>query len=168
MENQFNRIVAVFLFVICFTSAPSLESAEIYRWEGGDGNIFYSNTPPLSGVDIEVKKFKEEATGRSSAKESLPELRSEIFGERRPYRDIHVIMYMTLWCPYCSKARNYLRSLDMDLIEYDIEKDRSKKEEMLGKSGGSRGVPLIDIEGIIIRGINADAIRAAIEERRGK
>ncbi len=77
-------------------------------------------------------------------------------------------MYMTSWCPYCSKARNDLRSLDVNLIEYDIEKDRSKREEMLSKSSGSRGVPVIDIEGTIIRGYNSDAIRGAIEERRGK
>ena len=168
MKNQFKRIMVVFLFVICFTSASSLESAEIYKWKGGDGHTVYSDTPPPPGVDTEVKKFKEEATGRPGARESLPELRSEIFGERRPYRGIHVTMYMTSWCPYCSKARNYLRSLDVNLIEYDIEKDRSKREEMLSKSGGSRGVPLIDIEGIIIRGYNSEAIRAAIEERRGK
>ena len=75
-------------------------------------------------------------------------------------------MYMTSWCPYCSKARSYLRSLGVNLIEHDIEKDKSSREEMLTKSGGSRGVPVIDIEGIIIRGFNADAFKAAIEERR--
>jgi glutaredoxin len=73
---------------------------------------------------------------------------------------------MTSWCPYCVKARNYLRSLDVNLIEYNIEQDKSKREEMLGKSGGSRGVPLIDIEGIIIKGYNPDALMSAIERRR--
>lgn len=77
-------------------------------------------------------------------------------------------MHMTSWWPYCLKARKYLRSLDLNLVEYDIEKDRSGREEMLNKSGGSRGVPVIDIEGTIIGGFNADAIREAIEERRGK
>jgi hypothetical protein len=37
---------------------------------------------------------------------------------------------------------------------------------MLSKSGGSSGVPLVDIEGIIIRGYNPDAFRGAIERRR--
>jgi glutaredoxin len=166
MKNQFNRIATVFFFVICFTSAPFLESAEIYRLKGRDGQIVYSNPPPPSEVDPEVKKFKEETFGRSAPKESLPEAKSEIIVERRPYRDIHVIMYMTSWCPYCSKARKYLHSLGVNLIEYDIEKDRRRGEEMLSKSGGSRGVPLIDIEGIIIRGYNSDAIKKAIEIRR--
>jgi glutaredoxin len=73
---------------------------------------------------------------------------------------------MTSWCPYCAKARNFLRSLEVHLIEYNIERDRNKREEMLGKSGGSTGVPLIDVEGTIIRGYNPDALKSAIERKR--
>ena len=54
----------------------------------------------------------------------------------------------------------------MNLTEYNIEKDRGRRDEMLQKSGGSRGVPLLDIEGIIIRGYNQGAMREAIEKRR--
>jgi glutaredoxin len=54
----------------------------------------------------------------------------------------------------------------VNLVEYNIERDKKKREEMLVKSGGSRGVPLIDVEGIIIRGFNQDALKAAIERRR--
>jgi glutaredoxin len=52
------------------------------------------------------------------------------------------------------------------LVEYDIEKNPSKEKEMLSKSGGSTGVPLIDVEGIIIRGYNPSAITDAVEKRR--
>jgi glutaredoxin len=55
--------------------------------------------------------------------------------------------------PYCAKAREYIQSLSVNLTEYDVEKDKSKREEMLRKSGGSRGVPLIDVEGIVIKGL---------------
>ena len=54
----------------------------------------------------------------------------------------------------------------MDLVEYNIDKDKSKREEMLIKSGGSRGVPLIDIEGIIVRGYGESAIKEGVEKRR--
>jgi glutaredoxin len=54
----------------------------------------------------------------------------------------------------------------VNLVEYNIEKDKSKREEMLQKSGGSMGVPLIDVEGIIIRGFGQSAIKEAIERRR--
>jgi glutaredoxin len=75
-------------------------------------------------------------------------------------------MYITSWCGYCRKAREYLQSLRVNLVEYDVEKDPSKGKEMLSKSGGSKGVPLIDVEGIIIRGYSQSAIKDAVEKRR--
>jgi glutaredoxin len=54
----------------------------------------------------------------------------------------------------------------VNLVEYNIEKDAVRRAEMLAKSGGSRGVPLIDIEGIILRGYSRSAIQEAVEKRR--
>jgi glutaredoxin len=114
---------------------------------------------------VEIKEFKEDTTERPKTREYFQKSKSESIQEKRPYRDIHVIMYMTSWCPYCVKARTFLHSLDVNLIEYNIERDKSKREEMLSKSSGSTSVPLIDVEGIIIRGYNPDALKAAIERR---
>jgi glutaredoxin len=50
-----------------------------------------------------------------------------------------------------------------DLVEYNIEKDKSKRDEMRQKVGGGSGVPVIDIEGTIIRGYNQGAIKAALD-----
>jgi glutaredoxin len=100
------------------------------------------------------------------AKGATPRSKPETTGEGRPYRDINVIMYMTAWCPYCTKAREYIRSLGVNLVEYNVETDRNKQKEMVQKSGGSRGVPLIDVEGIILKGYSPSAIKAAIERRR--
>jgi len=55
--------------------------------------------------------------------------------------------------------------MGVSLVEYDIEKDQQKREEMIAKSG-SRGVPVVDVEGIVIRGYSAEAMRDAIEQRR--
>jgi mycoredoxin len=66
----------------------------------------------------------------------------------------------------CRKAREYLQSLGVDLVEYDIEKNPSMQKETLSKSGGSKGVPLIDVKGIIIRGYSPSAIKDAVEKRR--
>ncbi len=72
-------------------------------------------------------------------------------------------MYMTDWCGYCKQARQYIRSLGAGLIEHNIDKDKSKKDEMVKKSGGSQAVPLIDISGTIIRGYSQSAIKAALD-----
>lgn len=168
MKNQFRWIIVVLLFVIWLASVSSAVSGEIYKWKDKDGNIIFSDTPPPPGVDVEEKEFKENTIERPKVKENInfPRPNSESFREKRSYSDIQVIMYMTPWCPYCVKAREYLRSLDVNLVEHNIERDKSKREEMLSKSGGSSGVPLVDIEGIIIRGYNPDAFRGAIERRR--
>jgi glutaredoxin len=166
MRNQFGRIVVLLLLIIFLSPASSAVSGEIYKWKDKDGNVVFSDTPPPPGVKAEIKEFKEDTTGRPNTKETPQRSKRESFKEKRPYGDINVIMYMTSWCPYCTKARNYLRSLDVHLIEYNIEREKNKREEMLGKSGGSTGVPLINVEGIIIKGYNLDALRTAIERRR--
>lgn len=89
-----------------------------------------------------------------------------IAGEpKRSYGSIDVVLYVTSWCPYCNKAREFLKSTGVTLMEYDIEKDAEKAREMISKSG-SRGVPVVDIEGIIIRGYSQEAMRNAIERKR--
>lgn len=55
-----------------------------------------------------------------------------------------------------------MRSLGVDLVEYNIDKDSGKRDEMRRKSGGN-GVPVIDVDGTILRGFNADAIKAALD-----
>jgi glutaredoxin len=55
--------------------------------------------------------------------------------------------------------------MGVSLVEHDIEKDPAMSREMTAKSG-SRGVPVVDIEGIIIRGYSPEDMREAIERKR--
>jgi len=82
----------------------------------------------------------------------------------RSNQDIKVVMYMTAWCGYCNKAREYLRSLGVNVTEYDIEKNAEKREEM--RKLGGRGVPVINVEGIIIKGYSQEMIKNAVEKRK--
>jgi mycoredoxin len=92
--------------------------------------------------------------------------RGPIEGEpNKSYGAIDVILYQTSWCPYCNKARAFLKDIGVSLVEYDIERDAQKREEMMAKSG-SRGVPVVDIEGIVIRGYSPDGMKDAIERKR--
>jgi glutaredoxin len=165
MGNQFRWIIAALLLVIFLLPLSVLKSAVIYKWKDKNGNIIFSDTPPPGG-EVEIKKFKEEPIESPKTKVDSPMPISDRFQEKRSYGNINIIMYMTSWCGYCRKAKEYIRSLHVNLIEYDIEKDKSKREEMLNKSGGSTGVPLIDVEGILIRGYSPSAIKEAVERRR--
>jgi glutaredoxin len=159
-------IMILLLFFSSSVSAPAI-AGEFYKWKDKDGNVFFSDTPPV-GVSPEVITFKDEPATNSitTPKVNSPRPKSGITEEKRPYTDIKVIMYITSWCGYCRKAREYLQSLLVDLVEYDIERSPSSEKEMLSKSGGAKGVPLIDVEGIIIHGYNPGVIKDAIERRR--
>jgi glutaredoxin len=156
--------------LILMLMLPVSSSAGLYKYVDSEGKIHFTNDPP-AGVKakqmkirkstIEVPTYGDESdtgTGEESTSDSV---------EKRPYSDIKVVMYMTSWCPYCRKARKYIKSLGVRLMQYDIEKDPGKNQEMINKGYG-KGVPLIDVEGIIIRGYNPDAIKAAVERRRLK
>ena len=65
-------------------------------------------------------------------------------------QDIKVILYGIDWCPYCKKASAYLKSPAVDLAEYDIEKDSERNREFIEKGENKKGVPLIDIVGILL------------------
>jgi glutaredoxin-like YruB-family protein len=84
----------------------------------------------------------------------------------RDVRDIQVTLYVTSWCPHCTRARAYLNSQGVNFKEYDIERDPGAGQEMRAKTGGTRGVPVIDIEGIILRGFSAQAISNAIKQKQ--
>jgi mycoredoxin len=91
---------------------------------------------------------------------------AEISGEpTRSYGAIDVILYQTSWCPYCTKAREYLMGTGVSLVIYDIERDPERRREMMAKSG-SPGVPVVDVEGIVIRGFSPEAMLKAIERKR--
>jgi glutaredoxin 3 len=56
-----------------------------------------------------------------------------------------VIIYGTLTCPFCISAKSLLDSKGVEYKEILVDKDPSKKEEMLAKSNGRRTVPQIFI-----------------------
>ena len=85
----------------------------------------------------------------------------------RPYSEIKVILYMTDWCYNCMHAREHLKSLGVQLVEYNVEKDKDKEWESIEKSG-RRGVPVIDIEGIIIYGYISERVTGAVEMKRNQ
>jgi len=187
MRNLSEKIVIIVLFS-AFLFLSMAGAAEVYRWKGKDGKVYYSDTPPPPGVDVTIKKFGDDAPDKPSVDKKQAEKPPEkptgkppekppekvtpsSVGkgeetEKRPFRNVSAIMYVTSWCAYCRAAREYLQSLGVTPTEYDIEKDRGKKEEMLRKSNGARGVPVIDIEGIVIRGYDPRGIKAAVEKRR--
>jgi glutaredoxin len=157
------RITVASLLTLSFSC---LAFSQIYKWRDKDGNLVISTTPPPPGIKWEKRKIEQPPVPSQKIKEGDSATNTVQQVElKRPYRDIKVIMYMTDWCPVCKKARAYLNSLGISLTEYDVDKDREREKEWLLKADSRRGVPVIDIEGIILQGLSPNRIKAAIEER---
>lgn len=75
-----------------------------------------------------------------------------------------VILYMTDWCGWCRKTRALLQEIGADFEEVDIEKSAEGREEYEKKSGGGSGIPLLDIDGTIVRGYDEARIRKLVAE----
>lgn len=72
--------------------------------------------------------------------------------------DSQVILYSTAWCGYCKKARALLNENNIPFYEYDIEK--SEEGNAQHKKLGGRGVPVLLINGEVIKGYNPTRILA--------
>jgi len=72
-----------------------------------------------------------------------------------------VAVYSTPTCPYCIRAKGFLKEKGIEFEDIDVSADQSKGEEMIQKSG-QMGVPVIDIEGEIIVGFDKTKIEAAL------
>ncbi|MBN3037701.1 MAG: NrdH-redoxin [Candidatus Diapherotrites archaeon] len=72
-----------------------------------------------------------------------------------------VIVYSTQTCPWCHRAKDYMKSIGQEFTDYNVGEDREKAQEMIKKSG-QMGVPVIDIDGKILIGFDKEAIDEAL------
>ena len=72
-----------------------------------------------------------------------------------------VIVYSTPTCPYCVRAKKFLKDNNIDFEDIDVSSNQQKSKEMIDKSG-QMGVPTLDIEGEIIVGFDTEKIKKAL------
>jgi len=69
-----------------------------------------------------------------------------------------VEIYSKSWCPFCLRAKRLLEEKGQEFVEFDVELDADKYDEMLDRSQGRWTVPEIFIDGELIGGF--DELRA--------
>lgn len=72
-----------------------------------------------------------------------------------------VKIYSTPTCPYCIRAKQYLKENAVNFEDVDISTNEEAAEEMI-KISGQMGVPVIDIEGELIVGFDKERIKKAL------
>jgi glutaredoxin-like YruB-family protein len=75
--------------------------------------------------------------------------------------DKNVKIYSTSTCPWCIRAKQFLKENNINFEDIDVSSDQAAAEEMIQKSA-QMGVPVVDVEGEIIVGFDKEKIKAAL------
>jgi len=72
--------------------------------------------------------------------------------------DKKIKVYSTPTCPFCIKAKQFLKDNNVVFEDVDVGADPQKAEEMVNISG-QMGVPVLSINGEIIIGFDKEKIK---------
>ena len=73
-------------------------------------------------------------------------------------------IYSTPACPYCQMVKDFFAEKGLEYEELDVATDEKAREEMIQKTG-QISVPVIDIDGNIIKGFNRDEIKKLLTQK---
>lgn len=147
--SQPNTLSLLILFLSIF-AIPQSAIAEIYKWIDADGNVQFSDSAPSDQL---AKKLNLEINSVSIPKVSVDP--NSTSTSRR------VIIYTTVWCSYCKKAKKFMRKNKIAFTEYDIEKSARAKKEYDRLNG--HGVPLIVVGKKTLSGFSPSILMALIK-----
>lgn len=57
--------------------------------------------------------------------------------------DADIVVYTTRWCPACWRAKQVMKSMQVNYREIDIGRDKEAVEIVMRLNGGFRSVPTI-------------------------
>ena len=114
------------------------------RWQSRAGRIEVEKTAPVPRRGDP----RPATTGRAAAKKSTQRAAA--------YRtDPEVVVYTTTWCGWCRKTLAFLDERGVRYVNKDIEANDWNRDELIEKTGRT-SIPVVEINGEIIRGYNAE------------
>jgi glutaredoxin-like YruB-family protein len=82
---------------------------------------------------------------------------------KRSVLNMEVKVYSTSTCPWCEKAKDYLKSLNVDFVTVNVSNDKAAAMELVKKTR-QMAVPVIQVGENYIVGFNREAIDSALKE----
>lgn len=131
MSERSGLIALLLILPMLFISSAN---AELFKWKGDDGRIFYSDKPPPGERQTEPLKF--ETHHASFEKDAATKHQSANSKE--------VVMYSATWCGVCKKAKAYFEAEGIAYKDYDIENSRKGRSDYKKLKG--TGVPIIMVD----------------------
>jgi len=105
--------------------------ADIYQWQDANGKTHFGDRPPPQLQSQEV-----------SVRVNTYNLPSDIMRDSTlKTNSSTVVLYTTVRCGYCKKAKSFLQKNNVPYTEYDVETSAKGKQDY--RKLGGKGVPII-------------------------
>lgn len=120
-------------FFLCLI-LPSYVTSEIYSWTDENGKVHFSDKPSVQheSKEVEVKVNTYEAVTYENFSFESTKVKKT---------NKKVVMYSTIWCGMCKKAKRYFKENKIKYKEYDVETTSKGKRDYKKLDG--KGVPII-------------------------
>ena len=118
-------------------------------WRANVGFVKMSSPPPLSPGDAARARAKQVGSSGTARVASQP--------DEGPV----IVLYSATWCGACRKAKRYLDEKGVDYEVRDIDDPRHAAE--LLRRTGQRAIPVLDVDGRVMTGFNAQRYDALID-----
>lgn len=142
-----------------------------YQWVDGKGSVRFARSlaevPPAwreRAGQVSVSTDDLIRPDRPSTRTARARRASSRTGTDAPVRNAShdVTIYTAPWCGWCRKTIAFLDERGVDYVNKNIDEDPDHKEELREKSGGT-SIPLVEIDGALIRGYNPNEMAALLE-----
>jgi glutaredoxin len=157
------RSKIILLMAACV--AVSSYAATVYKTIGPDGKVVYTDQPPAEGkaasstaaLNIKdepasplpeaVLKYQEQLKRSANKRAQEPAARATVSATP--------VLFSADWCGYCRRAKSYLQQRGIAFQEQDIDTESGMRAFVA--AGGGRGVPMLVVNGGVIRGFSPAA-----------
>ncbi len=132
------------------------DAATLYRWTDEQGVVHVSENPPEGRMNVAQAVVGE---GAEKGPKASPPAEQKQFSVRPG----EVTIYTTPTCPWCHKAKAWLRDKKIRYKEVDVTSDPKGLEEMV-KISGQTGVPVIVVGSEVIVGFNQNRLNEIFKD----
>ena len=135
-------------------SEPPRATGAFYRYTDAAGTVRFVGS--LAEVPAAFQaSAREVSNDRVQRAPSGPRKRAAVAPLEERAMQHEVVVYTTSWCGWCRKTLKFLTKRGVPFENRDIEAERSWRRELREKTG-STSVPMVEIDGQIIRGYDPE------------
>jgi glutaredoxin len=121
--------------------------AEIYKWTDSENKVHFGDHKPdntkSEQVNVRINSY-------THVTYQLPPVQPTVSAGPKS-----VVMYSTVWCGYCKKARAYFAQNNIPYTDYDVEASVEAKKNY--DAIGGRGVPVIFVGQARMNGFSSES-----------